>query len=59
MKILHIIPSMHMGGAEKFALDITNELVLNKKNEVYLCCLDKIEEDSILSKQRSSFNFVR
>jgi glycosyltransferase involved in cell wall biosynthesis len=51
MKILQIIPSLHMGGAEKFAVDLSNELALNNLNEVYLCIIDKISEDSLLLKQ--------
>ncbi len=53
MKILHLIPSMNMGGAEKFALDLANELAVDDSNEVYLCSIDKISDDSILSKQVS------
>ena len=53
MRILHIIPSMHMGGAEKFALDLTNELAKDNSNEVYLCSIDKVGQNLILAKQVS------
>ncbi len=54
MRILHIIPSMHMGGAEKFAVDLANELTTEGMNTIYLCSIDKIDETSILAKQVSS-----
>jgi len=47
MNILQIIPSLHMGGAEKFAIDLSNEMVNNKHN-VYLCVLDKEHNTSMV-----------
>ena len=36
MKILQITYSLAPGGAERFVVDLSNELVMNKDNEVYL-----------------------
>lgn len=49
MKILHIVASLNVGGAEKFAVDLCNELAM--ENDVYLCILDKIDDMMILKKQ--------
>lgn len=49
MKILQIVASLNVGGAEKFAVDLSNELSL--KNDVFLCVLDKIDNTMILKKQ--------
>ncbi len=54
MTILHIIPSMHMGGAEKFAVDLANELASDSANNVYLCSIGKIDNKDILPKQVNS-----
>lgn len=37
MRILHIIPNLSGGGAERFVVDLVNEMSLT--NEVYLCTL--------------------
>ncbi len=42
MKILHITPDLHTGGAQKFCVDICNEL--SKNDEVVLCSLDKLDD---------------
>ncbi len=44
MKIMHILPSLYTGGAEKFCIDLCNELSKNNQNEVYLCSLEKLNE---------------
>ena len=44
MKIMHILPSLYTGGAEKFCVDVCNELAENPENEVYLCSLEKLNE---------------
>lgn len=49
MKILQIVASLNIGGAEKFAVDLCNELAM--ENDVYLCILDKIDNTMILKKQ--------
>lgn len=49
MKILQILVSLNVGGAEKFAVDLCNELSL--ENDVFLCVLDKIDNTMILKKQ--------
>ena len=36
MKILQITYSLASGGAERFVVDLCNELAKNKDNEVYL-----------------------
>ena len=44
MKIMHILPSLYTGGAEKFCIDVCNELANNPENEVYLCSLEKLND---------------
>lgn len=39
MKILEIIPNLFAGGAERFTVDLCNELVKIPDNEVFLCTL--------------------
>jgi glycosyltransferase involved in cell wall biosynthesis len=41
---MHILPSLYTGGAEKFCIDICNELSKNPENEVYLCSLEKLND---------------
>lgn len=36
MKIVHILPSLNIGGAEKFTVDLCNELAKSESNEVIL-----------------------
>lgn len=49
MKIIQILPSLHTGGGEKFAIDLSNELSKNG-NEVIICVLDKLANDLNLLK---------
>ncbi len=51
MKIVHIITELYTGGAEKFCIDLCNELSMDSNNEVYLCVLGKDIEKSILYKK--------
>ncbi|MDH5828683.1 glycosyltransferase [Sphingobacterium faecium] len=44
LKIIHIIPSLSRGGAERFVVDLCNEL--SKKNEVFLISLFDNDADS-------------
>ena len=53
MKIIQILPSLHTGGGEKFAIDLSNELNKNG-NEVIICVLDKLENDLNLLKMVNS-----
>lgn len=48
MKIAIISPSLHMGGGEKFAVELANELANNKNNKVTLCIISKIHQEMIL-----------
>ena len=48
MKILQIIPSLHGGGAEKFVIDLSNELSI--ENEVIICSLYSIDKDMFMTK---------
>jgi glycosyltransferase involved in cell wall biosynthesis len=41
---MHILPSLYTGGAEKFCIDVCNELANNPENEVYLCSLEKLND---------------
>lgn len=47
-KLIHIIPSLDRGGAERFVVDLCNEL--SKTNEVYLISLFDNSEDSFVSE---------
>ncbi|HIP54188.1 MAG TPA: glycosyltransferase [Sulfurimonas autotrophica] len=44
MKILHISPDMYTGGAQKFCIDVCNELAENSDNEVILCSIEKLND---------------
>ncbi len=44
MKILHISPDMYTGGAQKFCIDVCNELAENSNNEVILCSIEKLND---------------
>jgi len=48
MKIVHILPSLNLGGAEKFTVDLANELAERGDNEVHLIVLQKISNSNIL-----------
>jgi len=52
MKILQIIASLSDGGAEKFVIDLSNEL--SKKHDVVICTLFDIDNDMFLAKTLSS-----
>jgi len=46
MKILQIVPSLHGGGAEKFVIDLSNEL--SNTNEVIICSLFAVEKNMFM-----------
>lgn len=48
MKILHIIPDLHGGGAQKFCIDLCNEL--SKEHDVTVCSLFAVEEHMFMAK---------
>ncbi len=48
MNILHIIPQLHGGGAEKFCIDLCNEL--SKEHDVTVCSLFDVEEHMFMAK---------
>lgn len=50
MKILHFLTSINTGGAEKFCVDLCNTQAAISENEIYLCVLDRINEDQPLVK---------
>lgn len=50
MKILHIITSINIGGAEKFCVDLCNTQVDLSNNEINLCVLDSIDNKKPLLK---------
>jgi len=53
MKIVHISPDLHTGGAQRFCVDICNELAKNSDDEVLLCSLEKMNE-----RQRIMFKSI-
>ncbi len=52
MKIMHILPSLYTGGAEKFCIDLCNELANDPDNEVYLCSLEKLNDKQEIMYQK-------
>jgi len=49
MKIIQIVPSLHMGGGEKFAVDLCNELI-KLDHDVTLCVLGQLDKSMRLVK---------
>lgn len=59
MKIVQILPSLYMGGGEKFAVDLCNELAKDRNNEVILCVLSKVNNSmQLLSTINSNVEFI-
>ena len=52
MKIFQFIFALGSGGAEKFTVDLSNEL--SKSNEVYVCVIIKEDKESSLYKDQLS-----
>ena len=50
LRIIHIIPSLQKGGAERICLDICNELSIRENIEVKIIVLDSTNEYEFLSK---------
>lgn len=49
MKIIQLLPSLHTGGGEKFAIDLSNELS-NNGNDITICVLSKLDGELNLLK---------
>lgn len=59
MRILHIVPSLAPGGAERFAVDLTAELAKNKYDEVHLCTtINKQNKNSLFYSSQLSNNVI-
>ncbi len=56
MKIMHILPSLYTGGAEKFCIDICNELAKNTNDTIYLCSLEKLNDKQQIMYQKIGKN---
>jgi glycosyltransferase involved in cell wall biosynthesis len=57
MKIIHIIPSLNMGGAEKFCVDLSNEM--STDNEVSIIVLHTVDKNSFLfNRLHKKVNFI-
>ncbi len=54
MKILHIIPNLKTGGAEKLVVDLCNELARRQNTKVFLLVLQRLNSNSYLQKKISS-----
>ena len=54
MKILHVIPTLSSGGAERFVTDLTNELAKNDDCQITLLTLKKESEENNFYKQELS-----
>ena len=51
MKILEILPRLHCGGAERFVVDLANEMVRTGEHEVTLLCVNRILPGDFLAQQ--------
>ncbi len=58
MKILHILTSINTGGAEKFCVDICNTQADISDDDIYLCVLDKLEEQPLVNMISSNVNLI-
>ncbi|MCE7069491.1 glycosyltransferase [Dyadobacter sp. CY327] len=59
MKIVHIIPSLSRGGAERFVIDLCNELANIESTNVYLVSLrDNSDSDSFVSELHKQVNYI-
>ncbi len=51
MKILEIVPRLHCGGAERFVVDLANEMIRTGEHEVALLCVNRILPEDFLVRQ--------
>lgn len=51
MKILEIVPQLSQGGAERFVIDLCNEM--SKKHEVVLVVLHNVDNHGFFQKELS------
>jgi len=59
MKIVQVLPSLYMGGGEKFAVDLCNELAKDNTNDVTLCVISKVDDSmQLLSTIDAKVKFV-
>ncbi len=56
MKILHILPDLSTGGAQKFCIDLCNELAKDSTLDVTICSIDKIGEHNMIMYNSISSN---
>lgn len=58
-RILHIIPTLKQGGAEKFVVNLCNELAENNECEVFLITLSRFDsENSFLSEVSEKVSYI-
>lgn len=50
MKVLHFLTSINTGGAEKFCVDLCNTQAKISEHKIYLCVLDKIDQQPLVKK---------
>lgn len=59
VKIVHIIGALRRGGAERFVVDLCNELAKNKQYEIYLVSLCENHADTFfLNEINSNVNYL-
>lgn len=59
MKIVHILGDLRRGGAERFVVDLCNELAQNEQYEIYLVSLgDDIGKSTFISDISSKVNYL-
>jgi glycosyltransferase involved in cell wall biosynthesis len=59
IKIVHVIENLHFGGAQRFVIDLCNEMANIDKYDVYLLSLEEnYTEDSLLSDVLPQVNYI-
>jgi glycosyltransferase involved in cell wall biosynthesis len=59
IKIVHVIGTLSRGGAERFVIDLCNEIAKKEKYEVYLVSLCKnLSENTFVNDINSTVNYV-
>ena len=58
MKILHFLTSINTGGAEKFCVDLCNTQANISDHRIYLCVLDKLENQPLLNSISNNVTLI-
>jgi len=58
LKILHFLTSINTGGAEKFCVDLCNTQANISDHRIYLCVLDKLENQPLLNSISNNVTLI-